>query len=526
MTLKKSSPFLTFLLVCLFFSANQQMTFAQNDYLYAYPREDEEPFTNSNPVTTGAVDCNNLDPNDPCPFDDEPIKYVNVNFHFIQTAWGAGNFSATGDGAGGTYNGFQRAEDIINVANQQMEENGNCWGVTPANANCKINIRLVLQGVYFHRTNLALHSFDPPEYKVLIRNGVGSASATGPLWGYMQNNRVNPNSEINIYSYNSDVASGVTNGIVTNIHNDWNKYIQYERDQTNGTAGVPTEWAMWSSSKILLHEIFHNGGLWIHPFQGNDGCDDTPVFPNAGSNQNNLMDYNSYEDWCLSPCQICRLNEGLDPDEYEEREEDDCPPLSNFFTIRNEICSDDPQIFLEGSASFNETKHFIEIFEVASVGSNDVQGGYASHWFNGEIGKVNLGEYACYGFECGKVYRIKLAVSNECEEWSESVQYATINCPPCDVEEEACCVELFSVSPNPGNDVINVSYDLLESRNVSITLHDQFSGQLCGTIKNQLSEDSGSHAVNFNISSYSEGLYFIRLLTDDELLTTQFSIAR
>ena len=506
---------------------------AQEPGLYVYPNENEPvfPYTPTDEQLNESINCNDLDPENPCPYDEGPILYVRVNMHYLLSSWGAGNFTEHGDGAGGSYNGYQRAEDIINSANQQMEENTRQWGTGTTTDVCKINIRLVLNGVYFHRTNLGLDmdslAVGKVSFKTLIRNGVNNVNRVNiPLWNFMESKFVNRNFEINIFEYNSDVASGVAGGGFTNIHDGYEKYIKYERDQTNGTGGVPSSWSMYSQARILLHEMFHLQGLWRHPFDP-DGCDDTPTLPNAGSAGNNLMDYNSFENWSLSPCQICLLNQNWDTRLYEPRDEDDCPPLSVFFDMKNEICSDEPVVFLEGTASFNETSYFLEIVEVANVGDPTGTGGYYSSEFEGQVGNVNLND--CYYFECGKNYKVKLALKNECGEWEEKVDYVAISCPPCfgaDVVKEECHLKELSLSPNPGNDFVNISYTLSMPQQVTLTLNDLISGQQFGFIKQNVQEDIGNHNSQYNVSNMPEGSYFIRAITEECLVTEQLTISR
>ncbi|GAB4497381.1 MAG: hypothetical protein OHK0019_30890 [Saprospiraceae bacterium] len=79
---------------------------------------------------------------------------------------GAGNFTEYGDGfQNPDYNGFLRANDIINKANEELANNNDQWRKDPnssyppdAPANV---IRYLLVGTYFHRDPVAYYLDDP-----------------------------------------------------------------------------------------------------------------------------------------------------------------------------------------------------------------------------------------------------------------------------------------------------------------------------------------------------------------------------
>lgn len=190
---------------------------------------------------------------------------------------------------------------------------------------------------------------------------------------------------INCYFYNTAEGSGVTNGVWANDHLGWNNYVLEEKPGNNGNPDSDSWWAQ-IVAKNLLHEIIHRA-LWRHPFEGNDFCEDTPTLPRCwgrdANNPNcdeeheistNLMDYNQYIPWHLSPCQVCRLQQHLENNEPDLilQEGEACAPPSAFFDTPEEVWYSDKynraSVQMEGTASFNETMHFIEIYEVNAVG--------------------------------------------------------------------------------------------------------------------------------------------------------------
>jgi hypothetical protein len=88
-------------------------------------------------------------------------------------------------------------------------------------------------------------------------------------------------------------------------------------------------------------------------------------------------------------------------------------------------------IYIDGTASQNEDKHFLEIVEVDPNNGNAlIPTTYFSSWFTGEINVIDdLGDYTGYNFVHGKRYRIKLAVQNYdpnggfCTQWDETELY-------------------------------------------------------------------------------------------------------
>ena len=68
---------------------------------------------------------------------------------------------------------------------------------------------------------------------------------------------------------------------------------------------------------------------------------------------------------------------------------------------------------------------------------------------------------------------------------------------------------IYQNYPNPFNPITNISYELPENINVSIVVYDLYGKQV-HSIVNEF-QTAGYHSINWNASSYSSGVYFIRI---------------
>jgi hypothetical protein len=116
----------------------------------------------------------------------------------------------------------------------------------------------------------------------------------------------------------------------------------------------------------------------------------------------------------------------------------DCREATVSFTLPSSAM-ESSSVFLNGSASTEEDRYFIEIFRTTGVGSNTNAGNHWSSWFGGTVGSVNLSSF--YSFDDltgnGTVYRVKLAVQNGCTPWREQVRWITIKSEDIDVSYRA-----------------------------------------------------------------------------------------
>jgi hypothetical protein len=110
------------------------------------------------------------------------------------------------------------------------------------------------------------------------------------------------------------------------------------------------------------------------------------------------------------------------------------------FTMPSEICAS-ATLLADGSASSNETSCFWSIEESdANWGRNPATEVY--EWFVAQqAAPINLTAfYASKGghFKCNTYYRIKLAVSNNCTPWNETVQLLHVTCPVVTAGPDMC----------------------------------------------------------------------------------------
>lgn len=91
--------------------------------------------------------------------DDYTHQYtVKLNFHFMLSDLGLGNFTSTGDNNGGTYNGNDYVNEIVAQANAHLTVN---WPMhlPPGNTtpNLPLKYSIGIAGVYYHTNSNYIH---------------------------------------------------------------------------------------------------------------------------------------------------------------------------------------------------------------------------------------------------------------------------------------------------------------------------------------------------------------------------------
>ncbi len=458
------------------------------------------------------------------------IKYIRINYHFMLRTDGTGNFTEYTDNDGAFYNGYKRAEDVINKANEELASNNKMWRPSGNNLPKKlINIRYLLKGVYFHRDD---DYFDTPF-------NYNSPSEWGSL---NANYGIGSDSVINIYSFPDIGVSGAASQVpqLITIHNipavvfnDWSVYD----DEVN------KEWSRQYAASLINHEIGHLSGL-LHTWYGQDFCDDTPLglyYNNQYTNcwatttsppcndwanvSNNIMDYNQWFPHAYTPCQIGRMHNTLNSIHNNYLQScDGCLPANAFFDISSENCKE--SVFLQGTASVNETRYRIKICRVLGEGIAICTpiGQYTSNWVTGTIGNIELHSFYNYTFQKNNWYKIILEVENtDCPGISQMVKYTFIkNQDYCDEEDPGKPVPVeVSISPNPVNSLIQVNYNVVASGNVGIYIVN-FMGIPQKTVVSPTQHTPGLYQASTEVSNLNPGNYWLFIFHNENIKTNAF----
>jgi len=251
-----------------------------------------------------------------------PVKYIKVNFHFMDHPNRMYNFN---EEEGKTY-----AKNLVMFANRNFQKNkrmhlpeGNQTPVLP------IRIQYVItpdpakpndDGIYFHQDSTIwyLNHKDKRGIHGLYSNEVYDRFG-------IQKEKV-----LNIFmmehhpdSISSKTYKNSSNGIgKAYFAKVSNSYFDYKLTKTGKVSK-----GAWFAANVLNHEVGHSLGL-LHSWTRNDGCEDTPIHSNCwgetnappcnGVISNNLMDYNRYNN-ALTPCQIAKMHYNISKEKSSQR---------------------------------------------------------------------------------------------------------------------------------------------------------------------------------------------------------------
>lgn len=502
--------------------------------------------------------------------DPNQIKYIRVAVHFLLPGniikmdvpdcdanatiikyIGLGNFTETGDGfTNSGYNGYMRAEDIINQANMELDSNSNQWrkandpnvqnpplNITYPATPSEIKVRYLLTGVYFHR-DAAAYYLTLTRAKIFTKYGVDTLNT------------------VNVFYTPHGSWSGIANAF-----GGGKKYV-FNNDYLAYVKPGCRNWSLTYSGSLLNHEIGHTLNL-IHTWDGNDFCDDTPLgykydkwyqvnnvwycqtnqYANCWSFNssiptcptstggkpcdewykisNNMMDYNHYAPHAVTECQIGRINADLaSSGNMFVHSCNGCMPSVAFFQLPEvyHICPSpfSGGFYLNGTASFNENRWLIDICEVdpsnpgLCIGNNINTG-----WNIGEIGKVNLSGF--YSFQINKHYRIKLIVDNsECPPGSEFSKIIEVKgCIEPDYPDDP---SIEFAATNPFNDHLTVFYTVNESGTIEIRLLNVNTGAI-STLLPELEVEVGEYQMVQESGGINSGTYSLQVVFNNSLFT-------
>lgn len=238
--------------------------------------------------------------------DHTPIRYIRINFHYMLSSKGKGNF--TGE------QGIAFSKKVVREANRNLRMNvqmnlppGNNTPVIPQRYQYVITPRPndpSDQGVYYH--------YDDDLYWMVGKIGPHRNIFTKDVF---EKYAVQKDTVLNVFvmanhpdSLKSKTFHVENRGIAFGNWLKMGGWFHLSVDKN----GKPINQGRYAVTKNLHHEVGHCLGL-RHSWRGNDGCDDTPINPGCWNKtktapcnvnwSNNIMDYNAHQ-CAWSPCQV------------------------------------------------------------------------------------------------------------------------------------------------------------------------------------------------------------------------------
>lgn len=509
------------------------------------------------------------------------VKYIRVNMHFMRTGalikslmnvcdsaleyYGYGNFTLYSNGFASptddpvsnldySYNGFDRAEDIVNKMNAYFLDNKDAFrksnnplinippltNVSYPSPPPNINIQFVLSGVFFHETH--------------------TANSISYFYSWQNDYAKNPDTEINIYFHASpnEALNGQANWVGGTLKfNSQSEYYIYASKRCRS-------WSLGAAARSVLHEIGHNLNLYHTSRESSDYCDDTPKaskfdlwkngvcyyseFMNCwafnvnnslsdicpGSSNypcdewhevsNNYMDYNQYKQ-SMTVCQISRMQSDLATKGNKYIYScGGCAPASAYFYLLDEYrCPGLPSIgsgiHFIGQASFNEDQWQLEICEVSGSTSDVCITGtyYNSGYHSGQVSNFDLTNI--YSFPIStttKYYKVKLTCGNSNCLPSHTYQ-KTIKVTGCLVEDEPDKFVSMKVI-NPVSNELNALYTVHQKGEISLRLVNGITGSTIN-IESATIKEVGDYYVRLPTLNLPIGNYCLQLFYNGQLIS-------
>lgn len=479
--------------------------------------------------------------------DTTKVRYIPIAIHFIlpeskldlqyeiggiqYTSYdNEGNFTESQDGTGNySYNGFQRAEDIVNDMNLDFEEAQEIWrkvaGFSYDPNGEDPNIRFLLSGVYFIRDNNIYRKTNTPSARSILRT----------------NHDIDGNNVIDVYMDTRQDNSGFVLSLGSTdkfmFVNNYPIYVHWPNSY------FPTN----NASSTINHEIGHLLNLW-HTWRSDDGCNDTkkgfpyqkvvpsgtcpedrancyaydPSIPGCMAKpcddwskiSNNFMDHSGYARNGMTKCQIGRMNKNLKTfgNSYIHSC-NGCMPSQAFFNMPDTInsCGLLKYVTMNGQASFNEDEYLIEICPVNNNGSSScLSGYYSSGWISGTVYEENLVNLYSNTFQNNTWYKITLTVNNSnCPDTDSYTDFVFIN--DCNVNDPGGPFDEFEINSvtNPFPNSLTVDYDMKKTADIDFWLYNPQSNSTI-ILEQQTNQSTGNYSFTetYSISGLTTGAYY------------------
>jgi hypothetical protein len=95
---------------------------------------------------------------------------------------------------------------------------------------------------------------------------------------------------------------------------------------------------------------------------------------------------------------------------------------------------------------------------------------------------------------------------------------------PTSIKELVSTFASYSVYPNPTSDIVNISFDLLQSNQVSVQILD-ITGKLVKETESR-QFNTGANKIELGTSELPQGMYFVQILTPESTLSTRLVIVK
>jgi len=189
------------------------------------------------------------------------------------------------------------------------------------------------------------------------------------------------------------------------------------------------------------------------------------------------------------------------PDLAGPENEEENVPVNPFFTWNSSADAESYTLQVSEYSTFS----FIE-FEVTDIRET---------WHQ----LSNLEESATY------YWRVKAVNSAGESQWSESRSFNTVLNEDNYEESEEIETTLSQNYPNPFNPTTTIRFTLSGNQQVSLRVYDM-AGRQVATLFQNTTLQAGQHETTFNANRLASGIYFYRLITENEIITRRMTLMK